>query len=200
MHTLAEVTKTKMEVLFKAAPSFVEQVAATAHLDQKTVVARSILPRAIDSFELFSWETLCGRWRTRVVGSLASEFFVLEMPKGWTVEPLGYDSLFSRVLDEWRRERATIYHQPNAENHAAIFYLNRRYSVFSHYLDPTDPTLRIIAAKDGNRIFREFGRVLAKDPGAARWVERYERAAQEWFDLEYPNWRNPFLYWVSRSC
>lgn len=191
MQALAEITRAKVELLTRTSHSFVEAVAATAHLDQKALVCQDLLPREVDGFRKVSWELLCRRWGLHVMGDLHAEFFAIEVPSGWRLQPVAHDSLWSLILDEQGRERASVYYQANA----AILYLHHRYNIFSHYLDPTDPTVRIISARDERRIFREFGRIYSDEILYFQEVHRVEMQAHDWFDSEYPGWRSPFAYW-----
>lgn len=166
-----------------------------AGVDQKALVSSHHLPREIDSLEPITWEELSVRWGMKVLGSLKANFFAVQMPPGWYLQGGGEESLWSYLLDDRGRERATIYYQPNFSDRSAILYLSRRYSVFSHYLDPTDTTVRIISARDGRRIFHEFGRVVADHAGYFKEVTRIEECGKLWMDTHFPQWQDPFAYW-----
>lgn len=192
---IAGLLRTKVEVLLSTSDDYVEQVEATAHLDQKVLVSNKRLPREIERTRFVTWPELCRRWGMRVYGAPDADYFAVEMPTDWNIQPVAQDSLWSLVLDARGRERASVYHQANVFDHSAIFYLLRRFNIFSHYLDPTDSTVRIISGRDERRIFREFGRVEPDDPRYFQEVPRIERQARAWFDQEYPGWREPFAYW-----
>lgn len=194
---LAEVQRKTAEVLLSSAKDFRGQVEATAHLDRKVLVAGHLPPREVDSAQFVPWEQLCRCWGIKVVGSLSARYFAVELPFEWRLQPVAAGSLWSLILDEGGRERASVYYRPAHGEYSALFYLNHRFNIFSHYLDPTDHTVRIISARDGQRIFHEFGRVAPTLTVAEYWMEvaMFEATAQNWFDQEYPGWRSPFAYW-----
>jgi len=188
-----QITREKVRALLDGDLTFQERVEATNRLDQKALVSRLTLPREISRFHQVEWATLCERWGMRLLGNANADSLAVEMPDGWLLRPAAQGSLWNLLLDGRGRQRASIFYRSMGSN--ATMYLDSRYSLFSHYYDPTDHTVRIISAADGQRIFHEFGRVPLHYPGYFSEVERIEQLGREWLDHEFPNWRDPFAYW-----
>lgn len=195
MQVLSETLRTKVEALLSNSVTFADQVEATGHLDQKVLVSGGRWPRTFDHLMVVPWRVLCDRWGVKTYGDFDDHLFTIEMPSGWRLRPLAVDSLWSLIYDTQGRERATVYHQGCLEDYSATVYLSNRFSYFSHYLDPGDPAIRIVAARDERRIFHEFGRVLSADPKYRQTLERIEVDAHCWLDHEFPLWQDPFAYW-----
>lgn len=192
---LEDWTQEKIRRLLRGDPAIVQMVLASDTQGQRALVSRLHLPRQIDQLHPITWHELCERWDLRIVGNFDALFFAVEMPKGWRMHPLNEHSMWSILEDELGRERATVFYRANRPRKSATLYVRNRFDIYEHYEDPSDNTVRIICARDGQRIFREFGRVPFGGTGFFKEVERVRATARAWFAEEFPGWEDPFAYW-----
>lgn len=164
-------------------------------VQQTTVVSAQNLPREIVGFGEVGWQALCQFWGMSVVGDVNASIFAVVIAPGWSLRPQASGGPWSFLHDDRGRERASVYYGSATNGEGARMYLLRRYNIVTHYSDPSDESVRIISGCDEAKIFREFGRVFARELNYFHEVERIQGEGRAWFDQNYAGWRDPFAFW-----
>lgn len=124
-------------------------------------------------------------------GDDVDDLFVrVQLPAGWRVEPTEH-SMWSKLLDERGRERASMFYKAAFYDRAAHVSLTRFITVTRRYYDEVRDTDAAVVSADGAVLF-ESARVPQDHFGE---IDQIEAAAHAWADAEYPDHRNPLAYW-----
>jgi hypothetical protein len=123
-------------------------------------------------------------------------FTYVELPAGWKKEPTDH-SMWSRLVDEKGRERASIFYKAAFYDRRAHLRLSTRFCAEYDYERERAANEIVAMAKDGSAI------VFATPPVAVTGDREADRvagdtaraAAVAWLDENYPDWQNPAAYW-----
>ena len=110
------------------------------------------------------------------------------LPKGW--EKITTDhSMWSRLIDDKGRERASIFYKAAFYDRSAHISLTTRYNYSAYESD------EYAIAKDGEKVIFKSKPFILKD-GKATYEARDQGGdeAKKWLDVNYPDWENPAKY------
>lgn len=171
-------------LLIAATPGGIE---AQERQGQRTFVQSSKLPKKCIGC---AWEQI---ERVGVVrGDDVDDLFVrVQLPAGWRVEPTEH-SMWSKLLDERGRERASMFYKAAFHDRAAHISLSRYVRVTRRYYDAERETDAAVVTADGAVPF-ETPRVPQDHFGE---IDQIEAAAQAWIGFNYPDHENPLAYWA----
>lgn len=117
-------------------------------------------------------------------------FIEVEMPQGWKKAATDH-SMWSKLLDDRGRERASIFYKAAFYDRDAFMILTPRFSVHKRYSD--DGVAIGVEVKDGVAVLHEipFPTSLGFD------ASREERLAQAvaWLVEHFPDYQNVAAYW-----
>lgn len=156
---------------------------------QRNFVNSETLPKEINYGELEQFEKM-----GIVFHEDADDLFVyVTLPEGWSKIPTSH-SMWSKLTDEFGRERASIFYKAAFYDRSAFMNISRRFnlSVYKEFEDG----LRRWVALDGEEV------IFVSDPfNFDDDIPSYEESkilsgeAELWMNSNYPNWRDPMAYW-----
>jgi len=160
---------------------------------QAAFVRNATLPKDCDRETL----TKCGI----IFCTDADDLFVhVILPDGWKKRATNHP-MYSDLLDDKGRVRATIFYKAAFYDRRSDMRMCCRYNINEYETCDADGN----DVKYGNHT--HFKTVVTDGAASLHSFERireaddYERSdlhvkqAQEWLDLNYPDWRNPLAYW-----
>lgn len=122
------------------------------------------------------------------------------LPAGWKKVATDH-SMWSKLVDDKGRERASIFYKAAFYDRSAHIGLNCRYGVRQDY-DRDEAGEIVFQVRDGETSIFEsvlkptFDRKT--DEGRRAWYEAREQPQAEatrWLEAHYPNWQDPSAYW-----
>lgn len=121
-------------------------------------------------------------------------FRYVELPKGWKKAPTSH-SMWSDLLDEKGRSRASIFYKAAFYDRDAHLSLNRRYSAAFDYNRFTKEKVGVANVMDCGKVIHTTEPIPANNK--ERWDVSDEalKLATEWLNKNYPEWKNPGAYW-----
>lgn len=125
-------------------------------------------------------------------------FVEAQLPEGWKKQATSH-SMWSDLLDEKGRRRASIFYKAAFYDQSAHISLCKRFAV---ELEPCDEDgnpigrgeyshLRTVV-KDGDSTIHVVGICKARDFDTS---DDHSRLAKAWLDEHYPDWQDPMAYW-----
>lgn len=135
-------------------------------------------------------------------------FWYVHLPKGWTKKPTDH-SMWSHLLDEKERKRASIFYKAAFYDRSAHISLDRRYS---YRVEPVvgydDPEYRksewqSVVTDCDKIIWTSEEKLRVEPPYEPRdeWLKWHddkralEQMGREYIDAHFPEWENPMAYW-----
>lgn len=170
--------------LVAATPGGIE---AQERAGQRTFVQSSTLPKKCIGC---TWEQI---ERAGIVrGDDVDDLFVrVALPQGWAIVPTDH-SMWSKLLDERGRERATMFYKAAFYDRAAHISLLRYVRVTRRYYDAERETDAAVITADGPTLF-----VSPRVPqDHFKEIDQIEAIAQAWIGVNYPDHENPLAYWA----
>lgn len=139
------------------------------------------------------------------VGEKVDDLFVsVVLPQGWRKEATEH-SMWSTLLDEQGRERATIFYKAAFYDRNAHMNLTRRYQAVGY--NDCDAEGNLLERKqNGERAAYYLLRI--EDCGKPihtigvhgvddyPLMDRHDTEAREWLEANFPDHRNPLAYWA----
>jgi hypothetical protein len=193
--------------------------------EQLKVANEAMLPRYAGGFrrddsEVKEWYTRMG---IEIVGERDDLFFSVKLPEGWKIEPTEH-SMYSNLLDNRGRSRASIFYKGAFYDRKASVSLNRRFTISKEYIDweigndlpfyedrkQQKVFCRVLDCEE--EIFRTdvawFGQKYNVIPdeddrkACKKWHKKYEQWQQAQYDKcraylneHWPDWEDEFAYW-----
>lgn len=180
--------------LIASVPGGIEAQEAAGQAD---LVADTILPSKVNYGTKAQFEAM-----GIVFGNPVDNLFVeAKLPIGWKKEATGH-SLWSNLLDDKGRERATIFYKAAFYDRDAFLSILRRFSYHTQpvggYGDDSydyDTHPRECVVIDCGKVIWQ-SKPLAMD-GIKPWQasDILNPQGKAWLDEHYPNWEDPTAYW-----
>jgi len=157
---------------------------------QTDFVATAILP--LDLNRSCTWEQLAQIGIIK--GELVDDIFVrVTLPPGWSKRPTDH-SMWSELLDEQQRVRASIFYKAAFYDRSAHLNLAPRYQCHMDWVIPDDyPSGRYYAVQDCHTVIWRTADQAAHNEYAKQ--EKLRAEALAWLTEHYPDWQNPLAYW-----
>jgi len=173
---------------------------------QKGLINSSVLPKECN---------FCERWQLEKMGIIFGEeiddlFIQAELPKGWIKEATNH-SMYSDLLDEKGRKRASIFYKAAFYDREAFISLVRRFafrveSVGCYSDDYNQNKLKKshCVVLDSDKVVWESEVKLPPKPSYSNkeewesWRESkidLEKAGKDYLENNYPDYENPLAYW-----
>lgn len=173
---------------------------------QGLFVNSELLPIEFNSGTLAELEQMGVRY-----GHAVNDLFChVELPAGWKKVALGH-SLWSKLVDEKGRERASIYYKAAFYDRCAFINVNRRFQVSSYEAcdsegrfveEGDDNTHWATVVLDGGKTLQVFGirserSADNKEQNAKAMAlrEEHKEAAYAWLNEHHPKWQDRTSYW-----
>ena len=160
---------------------------------QATFVRNATLPKDCDREML----TKCGV----IFCTDADDLFVnVVLPDGWKKQATSH-AMHSDLIDEKGRVRATIFYKAAFYDRRANMRMCHRYDIYGYIPGDADGNDVEYGKHTHYKTIVTDGAASLHSLGRIREADDYERGdlhvkqAQEWLDLNYPDWRNPLSYW-----
>lgn len=115
-------------------------------------------------------------------------FITCKLPPGWKKQATDH-SMYSDLLDEKGRKRASIFYKAAFYDRRADLTLSRRYSVNGYEKGSSNDSFRV-AAKDCDTVIHEFGETA--DYNTRQTLKQQGWA---WLAERFPEWESPHAYW-----
>lgn len=163
---------------------------------QSRLVSSEVLPKDIRGATRETFEQM-----GIVFGEDADDLFVhVTLPDGWKKEATDH-SMWSKLLDEKGRERASIFYKAAFYDRSAHMFPRKRFSVSSFV--ETDADGRIAEDGDGSHwstYVTDCGKAITlmgtrEREYGLRIVDEHEAKAIAWLKENYPDYQNPLAYW-----
>ena len=152
---------------------------------QATLCASATLPKEMRGK---CTRELLEKWGFKF-GSDADDIFIsATLPPGWKKQATDH-SMWSRLIDEKGRKRASIFYKAAFYDRSASMSLDSRYGL-NAYLDGSDKDHYRIAAFDGKTEIRDFGEYRRQD-----YSDVLRKEAEAWMLEQFPQWMDPTAYW-----
>lgn len=116
-------------------------------------------------------------------------FISAAFPPGWTKKSTDH-SMWSRLVDNHVRERASIFYKAAFYDRSAHIHLIRRFNVDSYHGCGKDIPGNVVVTDCGN-VLKDFG-TRPKDYDAAK---NLHADAEAWLSAERPDWKDATAYW-----
>mgnify|MGYP001606995066 CR=1 FL=1 len=124
-------------------------------------------------------------------------FQYVELPEGWKKVATDH-SMWSDLVDEQGRKRASIFYKAAFYDRSAHMSLNRRYNYNRDYTRQNDEGVAVAFVTDGKAvIYTTPVYQLPSERTKEFYVltDRVDEEAKEWLDTHYPDWQNSGAYW-----
>lgn len=120
-------------------------------------------------------------------------FTNVTLPAGWKKESTDH-SMWSKLVDEKGRERASIFYKAAFYDRDAFLNGNTRFGIGRDYDRKDEGGRELYYVTDGGvRQSQEFaGARKSRENG---WRSEGAELADAWLTEHYPDWRNPGAYW-----
>lgn len=166
---------------------------------QKTFVNSSTLPKEGSWWEPKTREIL--ESFGIVFGEEVDDLFInVTLPEGWRKEATDH-SMWSKLLDDKGRERASIFYKAAFYDRKAHVSLARRFNVDGYFACDKDGNP--VPYREPNQYFaciitdagKEIHRVGIRKKTDYATDDEHEAQAIAWLNEHYPDWKNPAAYW-----
>lgn len=127
-----------------------------------------------------------------------------QLPEGWTTQPSREDSRTTNIVDANGHVRGYIWYKAASYDRRAYLRILARYWPEPSYTNPHSRMCYIVKDRaDGKAIWTsqtlERPKPGTDKPSAWQAYEEAQngcaRAASEWLDKTFPDWKNPGAYW-----
>lgn len=165
---------------------------------QSRFVRSELLPRSLGGYSKETPEAYYTALGIEVLGEADDLFYNVKLPIGWTKRPTDH-SMWSNLLDEKGRIRASIFYKAAFYDRSAHISLETRYSakagaIDNHeYYNSEQGLASAGYAMDGKTVIQKFIQQPLERSGSTNEAAREQ--AREWLDEHFPDHRNPLAYW-----
>jgi len=123
-------------------------------------------------------------------------FQYVELPAGWKKAPTDH-SMWSKLLDDKGRERASIFYKATFYDRSAHLSLTTRFGFRRDYDREEKEGVAVTYVTDGGNIIHTTEAIKMPDDRQKRYEvgDKADKAASAWLNKQYPDWRNPGAYW-----
>lgn len=144
-------------------------------------------------------KTILEGFGVKFLGEVESDpmFQYVELPSSWKLQPTDH-SMWSDLLDDKGRKRAAIFYKAAFYARSARLSLSVRYSCCRDYDKQDSDNVAVASVYDGSKILYTTEPI---ELPAEKTTEYYDvgdsadKAARQWLDEHYPDWKNPSAYW-----
>jgi hypothetical protein len=163
---------------------------------QRSFVGSDTLPTDIGRHSDYDAKAILEAAGVKFLGPVEGDemFQYVEFPQGWKKVATDH-SMWSDLLDDKGRERASIFYKAAFYDRSAHMSLSCRFGVSFDYDRFDKENVGVANVTDGGKV------VHTTEPIPANGEKRYDtsdkanKVAVEWLDTNHPDWRNPGAYW-----
>lgn len=121
-------------------------------------------------------------------------FTHVTMPSGWSKKATDH-SMWSSLVDQAGRERASIFYKAAFYDRGAFIRLNQRF-VVDAYSHKVEHEVKAVLRDAKGEVQRETQIVSVQcDREAYETRQKLAKEIEGWLDANYPDWTNPAAYW-----
>jgi hypothetical protein len=119
----------------------------------------------------------------------------VELPAGWKKVATDH-SMWSKLLDDKGRERASIFYKAAFYDRGANMSLTCRFGVNKDYERQDSEGVAVAVVTDAGQVIHTTEPIAINDKGKP-WEEGNQavKTAIKWLEQRCPDWRNPGAYW-----
>lgn len=121
-------------------------------------------------------------------------FHYVTLPEGWKKERTDH-SMWSKLLDQQGRERASIFYKAAFYDRSAHLSLTCRYGFHTDYDRRDAEGVEVVIVTDCGERIHETEPLANEDGQNWESYEKSKKVAVAWLDERYPRWRDPTAYW-----
>lgn len=164
-------------------------------LGQEALVQSQHLPKTtLAHWQKVSAMQLYTAWGIEILREVDDLFYAVQLPPGWRIEFTEH-SMWTQLLDEKNRERATIFYKAAFYDRKASITASCRYVAMTDYETIRPGRIAQVVDTATGVVLHEAGRVPNDEKGNWKEQDRLERLAKMWLDEHYPDNGNPLAYW-----
>lgn len=164
---------------------------------QRSFVGSDTLPTDIGRHSDYDTKAILEAAGVKFLGQVEGDdmFQYVEFPQGWKKVGQPDHSMWSNLVDDKGRVRATIFYKAAFYDRSAQMSLSCRFGCAFDYDRFDKENIGVANITDGGKV------VHTPEPIPANGEERYDvsdkanKVAVEWLDQNHPDWRNPGAYW-----
>jgi len=165
---------------------------------QKSFVNSETLPTDMARHGDYDTKAILEAAGVKFLGEVEGDpmFQYVELPAGWKKAPTDH-SMWSKLLDDKGRERASIFYKAAFYDRSARLSLTTRFGFRRDYDKEEKEGLAVTYVTDGGNVIHTTKPIkLPDDRQKRREVgHKTDNAASAWINKHYPDWQNPGAYW-----
>ena len=165
---------------------------------QQSFVNSETLPTDMGRYGDYDVKAILEAAGVKFLGEVEGDpmFQYVELPEGWKKMPTDH-SMWSKLLDDKGRERASIFYKAAFYDRSAHLGLSRRFGFRRDHDRRDKEGVAITHVTDGDNVIHATKPIkLPKDKRKQYEVaQKADKAAIAWLNKQYPEWRNPGAYW-----
>ncbi len=167
---------------------------------QQDLVKSTTLPTDMNGSDKHEIKKILTKAGVKFLGPVEGDelFQYVELPVGWKKVATDHP-MWSRLVDDKGRERATIFYKADFYDRGAHMNLSHRYKIEIDYDRQTKEKVAVAYVKDCGQVI--FTTEPIKMPVEGDGRKGYEitdlatAAATKWLKKNFPDWENPGAYW-----
>jgi hypothetical protein len=165
---------------------------------QQSLVGSDTLPTDMGRHSDYDTKAILEAAGVRFLGVVEGDemFQYVELPGGWVKKPTDH-SMWSNLVDDKGRERASIFYKAAFYDRRAHINLTTRFGVRKDYERENQDNVAVARVTDGRNIIHTTDPVQLPEDRGERYKlsDKVYAAAVEWLNQNYPDWKNPGAYW-----
>lgn len=165
---------------------------------QTSFVESDTLPIDFGMFDKGEGKTALEKAGVKFLGPVEGDalFNYVRLPSGWKKEATTDHSMWSHLLDDRGRKRASIFYKAAFYDRRAHVSVNSRFAILNDY-DQPDGVLLTFVDDQGQRAYSTDVVSVNRDDykEQASFRDLQEKECEAWLAEHYPDWRNPGAYW-----
>jgi len=163
---------------------------------QRSFTQSDTLPTEFNSYGEYNAKAILEAAGVKFLGVVDGDpmFQYVELPQGWKKVATDH-SMWSQLVDDKGRERASIFYKAAFYDRSAHLSLNCRYSTRFDYDRFEKENVGVTNITDGSKVVHAFDMVPAAGEERYAVADKLNQLALNWLNENYPDWRNPGSYW-----
>ena len=121
-------------------------------------------------------------------------FQYVKLPPGWQKQPTDH-SMWSKLVDEKGRERASIFYKAAFYDRNAHLHLSTRFAVSFDYKRSEEEAIAVAHVTDCGKKIHSTDPIRMKNDCDWEAQDKAKNRAEKWLKKHYPDWQNPGAYW-----
>lgn len=165
---------------------------------QGSFVGSDTLPAKISSYGDFDEKKILKDAGVEFLGMVEGDklFQYVKLPPGWQKVATDH-SMWSNLVDDKGRIRARIFYKAACYDRDARLSLTTRFGIQYEYDREDTEHVAIASVTDCGKVIYTTAPIPLPEDDRKRFEssDKAKEAAKAWLDSNYPNWKNPGLYW-----